>query len=77
MISVGSISGFSSTVRLSVSGLPSDVTASLSRTSLLPGQQSTLILKATSRARTGPATITITGTGGGKTHTTAVTATVT
>jgi subtilisin family serine protease len=77
VVSVGSVSGFTSTVKLTVSGLPSGVTASFSKTSVVPGQQSTLTLKATSRARTGTATITITGIGGGKTHTTPVTATVT
>ncbi len=76
-VSVGSIAGFSSAVGLSVSGLPSGVTGSFSKNPVPPGQQSTLTLKASSRARTGTTTITIKGTGGGKTHTRTVIVTVT
>ena len=74
---VGSIQGSSSAVTLSVSGLPSRVTASFSKNPVAPGGQATLALVAARNASTGTFTITIRGTGGGKTHTTTATLTVT
>ncbi len=70
---------FSSAVALSVSGLPSGVTAAFSPATInAPGSgTSTLTFTATATATVGPATITVTGTGGGFAHTTTVTLTVT
>ena len=67
--------GFSSAVALSVSGLPSGVTASFSPSSIAaPGSgSSTLTLTVASTAAAGSSTITITGSGGGITHTTTIT----
>lgn len=63
-ITVDATNGFSDTVNLAVSGLPSGVTASLAQSSLsVPGSNSTtLTLTASGTANTGPAMITITGT---------------
>jgi hypothetical protein len=79
-ITVSSSDGFDSAVSLSVSGLPSGVTASLSSSSVTPpangSATSTLTLTASSSATAGTATVTITGTGGGLTRTTTVSLTV-
>jgi kumamolisin len=64
--------GFSSSVALSASGLPANVTASFSPASITGTGTSTLKFTATSRATTGTSTVTITGTGGGLTKTTTV-----
>jgi kumamolisin len=71
--------GFSSAVALSVTGLPSGVTASFSPASIpAPGSgSSTLTLTVASTAAVGTSTLTITGTGGGITHTATVSLTVT
>ena len=74
------ISGsFSSAIGLSASGQPTGVTASFSKTSIAaPGSgTSTLTLTVGTTAVAGTYPITITGTGGGITHTTAVNLTVT
>lgn len=68
-VSVSSIAGFSETVSLSASGLPSGVTASFSPSSGTPSFESTLTISTTSTTPTGTYSITITGTGGGETHT--------
>ncbi len=68
--------GFTSAVALSVSSLPSGVTASFTPTSITGTGTSTLKFTAGSRASTGSHTITITGTGGGKTNKTTITLTV-
>jgi subtilisin family serine protease len=68
-VSVGSLGGFSSAVTLSVTGLPSGVTATFAPNPASPGGSSTLTLRATRRATLGQVTLTITGVGGGKTHT--------
>ncbi|MGA9667654.1 MAG: RICIN domain-containing protein [Terracidiphilus sp.] len=79
-ITVASNDGFDSAVSLSVSGLPSGVTASLSSSSVTPSANgsasSTLTLTANSSATAGTATVIITGTGGGLTNTTTVALTV-
>ncbi len=62
--------GFSESANLSVSGLPSGVTASWG-TNPISGT-SVLTLNATSSATTGPATLTITGTSGGLTVTSTI-----
>lgn len=71
-------SGFSSSLSLSASGLPSGVTASFSPSSVsAPGSgSSTMTLTAASNAVLGTVTITVTATGEGKTHTTTLQLTV-
>jgi len=66
--------GFNSAVGLSASGMGSNVTVSFSPSSIAaPGSgSSTMTIKAGSRARLGGRTITVTGTGGGVTHTATV-----
>ena len=66
--------GFTGSVALSASGLPSGVTASFNPSSTT--STSTLTLTASSTATTGTATVTITGTSGSLTHTTTLALTV-
>jgi uncharacterized repeat protein (TIGR03803 family) len=61
-ISVADIGGFSGNVTLTASGLPKGVTASFS--SKITNSTSTLTLTAGATAKTGPATVKITGTSG-------------
>src|SRR5260221_10822457 len=70
--------GFNSSVALSVSGLPSGVTASFNPASIAaPGSgSSTLTFSASSTATTGTATVTVTATGGTVTHTAAIALTI-
>ena len=68
------INGYSGTVTLSASGLPSGVTASFAPNPTT--STSTLTLTASSTATTGTATVTITGTDGTLTHSTTVSLTV-
>ena len=74
-ISVTPQNGFSGSVSLSASGLPSGVTASFSPNPTTT--TSTLTLTASSAATTGTVTVTITGTSGTLTNTTTITLTVT
>jgi hypothetical protein len=67
-VTISPLNGFSSSVALSASGLPSGVTAVFSPASTTGS--STLTLSASSTAATGNATVTITGTSGSLTHTT-------
>jgi chitinase len=80
-ITVSSIDGFDSPVTLSVSGLPSGVTASLSSSSITPSANgsatATLTLTAGSSATAGSATVTVTGTSGSLTETTTSALTIT
>lgn len=80
-ITVASSDGFDSAVSLSVSVLPSGVTASLSSSSLTPpangSATSALTLTASSTAAAGTATVIITGTSAGLTTSTALSLTVT
>ncbi|HEV2664382.1 MAG TPA: glycoside hydrolase family 9 protein [Blastocatellia bacterium] len=75
-ITITRAGGFTSSVALSASGLPSGVTASFNPASAT-GNSSALTLTASSAATLGSATVTITGTGGGLTRTTTVALTVT
>ena len=68
-VHVTAINGFSSAVSLSVSGLPSGASASLSRPSVTPTGTSTLTLNVGSSVPPGRYTYTVTGTGGGQTRT--------
>src|SRR5262249_11688350 len=67
--------GFTDSVALSASGLPSGVTASFNPTSTTGGS-GVLTLAASSAATLGMATVTVTGTGGGLTRTTPINLTV-
>ena len=74
-IAVNQLNGFTGSVSLSASGLPSGVTASFN-----PGSTtgtSTLTFSASSTATTGTSTVTVTGTSGSLTHSTTVSLTVT
>ena len=73
-ITITKLNGFSGSVTMSASGLPSGVTAAFSPN---PGTTtSKLTLTASATATTGTATVTITGTSGSLTHTTTVSLTV-
>ncbi len=74
-ITVTPANGFTGSVSLSASGLPSGVTASFNPTSTTG--TSTLTLTASSTATTGAATVTVTGTSGSLTHTTTISLTIT
>ena len=73
-ITVNPVNGFSSSVSLSASGLPSGVTAAFNPSSTTT--TSTLTLSASSTAATGTATVTVTGTSGSLTHNTTISLTV-
>ena len=76
-ISVNNSGGFSSTISLSASGLPSGTTASFSPPSLTSGAgSSNLAISADATSTPGAYTANITGSGGGKTHSTTLTLTV-
>jgi hypothetical protein len=65
-------------VSLSVSGLPAGATAAFSPTSIAaPGSGSSTLTLTTGTAAAGTYSLTVTGTGGGKTHTAAVSWTIT
>jgi uncharacterized membrane protein len=71
-VSVSSVAGFTSSVSLSVSGLPNGVTGSFSPNPVTPtatpGTPSTLTIVAASNASTGNYTLTVTGTSGSLVH---------
>jgi hypothetical protein len=74
-LTVGPQSGFSGSVSLAASGLPSGVTASFSPASATG--TSTLTLVAGTSVTAGTATVTVTGTSGGLTHTAAISLVIT
>jgi hypothetical protein len=74
-VSVAALNGFTGSVGLAASGLPSGVTASFNPASTTTS--STLTLSASSSAATGTATVTITGTSGSLSHTATLSLTVT
>ena len=76
-VNVGALNGFSGSVSLSVSGLPSGATASFNPTSIGGGASSTLTVTTAATTPTGSPTLTITGTSGSLSHSTTVTLTVT
>jgi hypothetical protein len=73
-ITVADVGGFTGSVGLAASGLPSGVTAIFNPTST--SSTSTLTLTASGSATPGPATVTVTGTSGSLTATTSVSLTV-
>jgi uncharacterized membrane protein len=75
-VSANALNGFTGNVNLSVSGLPSGVTASPSMLTLAPGAAQSLTLTAGTTAKAGTATITLTGTSGGLTHAASVAVTI-
>ncbi|MEW9570430.1 RICIN domain-containing protein [Rhodanobacter sp. Si-c] len=79
-VTVSSLNGFSSPVKLSVSGLPGGVTATLSPISLTPANNgsatSVLTLSASPTASIGSATVVVTGNAGSLSHNSSVNLTV-
>jgi hypothetical protein len=73
-ITVNKLNGFTSSVSLAASGLPSGVTASFNPASTT--STSVLTLTASATATTGTATITVTGTSGSLSHSTTISLTV-
>lgn len=67
-VSVAEVNTYTSSVSVSVSGLPSGVTASPATFTLSPGNQQTVELKAAATATGGTATITFQGTSGSLSH---------
>src|ERR1041385_351037 len=63
-VTIGAVNGFTGTVSLSVTGLPSRVTASFSPTSVTGSGNSTLSVQVARNASRGARTLTITGTSG-------------
>ena len=76
-VTVTAVNGFSSAVALTVSGLPTGVTASFSSSSVTGSAGSTLTFTAASTAAVGSSTITVTGTSGSTVETATLTLTVT
>ncbi|HLQ49952.1 MAG TPA: chitinase, partial [Terriglobales bacterium] len=75
-VTTSALNGFSGSVALSVSGVPTGATASFNPASVSGSESSTLIV-ATGTAAAGTYTLTITGTSGSITHTSSATLTVT
>jgi hypothetical protein len=69
-VTIGAVNGFTGTVSLSVSGLPSRVTGTFSPTSVTGSGTSTLTVQAARNASRGTRTITITGVSGSLSHST-------
>ena len=67
-VGVGAIDGFSAPVSLSVSGLPTGVTAQFSVNPITPSGVSDLVLSAAPNAAAATVAIEVTASGGGKTH---------
>ena len=72
-VTVSSINGFNGAVNLSVSGLPSGVTATFSPSTVTGSAGTTLSFVATNTATVGAATVTITGSSGSITSSTTLT----
>jgi len=70
--SISALSGFTGTVNLSISGLPSGATASFNPASVAGAGNSTLTVATSSTTPAGSYTLTITGTSGTLTHSTTV-----
>ena len=76
-ISIGALNGFTGSVALSVSGLPSRSSASFSPNPATAASGSTLTVSTNRKTRTGTYTLTVRGTSGSTQHTASVTLTVT
>lgn len=68
VITLNALAGFSSSVELSASGLPSGVSAEFNPKILSPGSSSTLRIRTSRNTPTGAYAVTVVATGGGKTH---------
>ena len=75
-VSVSSLSGFTGTVTLSVSGLPRGATASFNPSSVTGTGSSTLKVRTTSSTSSGKATLVVTGTSASTSHTATASLTV-
>jgi hypothetical protein len=71
------VNGFTGTVTVAISGLPTGVTANPTSLTLTPGTAQSVTLTAVANATVGKATVTFTGTSGALTHTATVALTVT
>jgi hypothetical protein len=67
-VTVAAAGGFQGTVSLAVLGLPKFVTATFSPASVAQGSTSVLTVATKKQTKSGPATLTITGTAGALTH---------
>ena len=76
-VSVAGLNGFSGTVSLSVSGLPTGATSSFIPASIGAGASSTMTIGTAANTPVGTSTLTITGTSGSLSHTAIVSLTVT
>ena len=76
-ITIGAVNGFSSSVTLSVTGLPKRTSASFNPNPASPSAPSTLTVSTNKGAPTATFTLTVTGTSGTLTHTAAVALTIT
>ena len=76
-VTANAANGFSQTVNVAVSGLPTGVTASPTTLALTPGAAQSLTLTAGSTAVAGSSTLTLTGTSGSLTQTTPIALAVT
>jgi hypothetical protein len=72
-VTIGAGAGFSGPVNLTVSGMPSRTTATFNPTSLTVSGTSVLTVSTARNGQKGTRTLTITGTGGGRTHSVNVT----
>jgi hypothetical protein len=75
-VTIGAVNGFTGVVNLSISGLPSLVTASLAPTSVTSSGSSTITFVVDHRATQGVYQLTVTGTSGPLVHSTPLTLTV-
>ncbi len=75
-ITVLPVNNFGGSVALSVTGLPTGVTATLNPASVTGAAISTVTFTASATATVGPATVTVTGTSGGLIHSVTITLTV-
>ncbi len=76
-VNIGALNGFSGSVNLSVSGVPSGATGSFNPTAVSGSGSSTLSIATTGSTATGSDTLTITGTSGSLSHSATVPLTVT
>jgi Domain of unknown function (DUF1929)/Glyoxal oxidase N-terminus len=72
-VTVSALGSFSATVKFSVSGLPARTTASFSPSSVTGSGSSKLTIATKAKATSGSYAVTVTGSGGGLTHSTNVT----